>query len=77
MTSPGPSRDPRSSLSTAIAAAAKAVDLDAALAQITAAGRDALGASLGAVFLADPDKPGLILAAADGLPESSSLALDA
>ena len=77
MTSPGPSRDPRSSLSAAIAAAAQAADLDAALATITAAGRDALGASLGAVFLADPDKPGLVLAASDGLPTSSTLAQDA
>jgi diguanylate cyclase (GGDEF)-like protein len=38
---------------------------------------DALGASMGAIFLADPDRAGLTLAASVGLPASSTLSADA
>ena len=68
VSSDGPSRDPRAGVSAAIAAAARADDLDAALAAITQAGVDGLGASMGAVFLTDPDRAGLTLAASSGLP---------
>ena len=56
---------------------ARADDLDAALSAITQAGVDGLGASMGAIFLTDPDRAGLSLAAASGLPVTSTLEADA
>lgn len=77
MTSAGPSPDPRSRLSTAIAAAANGVDLDATLAAILDLGVDALGAAMGAVFLDDPDRSTLELAVASGVDDRAGLARDA
>ena len=77
MSSDGPSRDPRAAVSTAIAATAGATDIDAALTAIVQAGVDGLGASMGALFLTDPDRAGLTLAAAAGLPPTSTLEADA
>jgi diguanylate cyclase (GGDEF)-like protein len=76
VSSDGPSRDPRAAVSAAIAAAARADDLDAALAAITQAGVNGLGASMGAVFLSDPDRAGLTLAGSSGLAVDSTLAHD-
>jgi diguanylate cyclase (GGDEF)-like protein len=73
--SAGPSRDPRSTLSAAITAVATAADLDAALRAILQAGSQSLGAISAAVLLADPDRPGLQLAAADGLDADAAAAL--
>ncbi len=73
MTSDGPSRDPRSSLSAAIAAASMGGELDMALQGILDAGVDGLGASMAAIFVQDPDRAGLTLAAAVGMPDASLL----
>jgi len=70
----GPSRDTRSSLPAAIAAAASGDDLDATLAAILAVGVEALGPSLAAIFLADPDRPGLTLAVSHGMADPTELA---
>jgi diguanylate cyclase (GGDEF)-like protein len=69
----GPSRDPRSQLPRAISAATASDDLDAALNGILAAGAAALSPTSAAIFLSDPDRPGLTLAASEGVPEESSL----
>jgi diguanylate cyclase (GGDEF)-like protein len=69
----GPSRDPRSSLPAAIAATASGDDLDATLGAILAVGVEALGPSLAAIFLADPDRPGLSIGAAHGMPDPGVL----
>ena len=73
----GPSRDPRTKLPAAIAAAAASDDLDAALEAILAAGVAALSPASAAIFLSDPDRPGLTLAASEGIPEGTSLVVDA
>jgi diguanylate cyclase (GGDEF)-like protein len=73
----GPSRDPRTKLPGAIAAAAASDDLDAALEAILAAGVAALSPASAAIFLSDPDRPGLTLAASQGIPEGTSLVVDA
>jgi diguanylate cyclase (GGDEF)-like protein len=61
----------------AIAAAAASDDLDAALSAILAAGVEALSPGSAAIFLSDPDRPGLTLAASTGIPEGTSLVVDA
>ena len=74
MSSDAPSRDPRSQLQSAIQAAT-ADDLDAALHGILAAAVDGLGASGGALLLADPDRAEQHVAAAIGLDAADALAL--
>jgi diguanylate cyclase (GGDEF)-like protein len=71
----GPSRDPRTSLSAAIASVASTDDLDAALAAVLAAADEALSPSMGAVVIADPDRAGLHLAAAHGIDDAGQVAL--
>lgn len=73
MTTAGPSRDPRASLSAAIAAAAAGDDPDLTLQRILEAAIAGSGAALGAVVLADPDRPGLTLAAASGSASTAEL----
>jgi GAF domain-containing protein len=73
--SDGPSRDPRSTLPAAITAVATAADLDAALRAILQAATESLGAISAAVLLADPDRPGLQLAATEGLDADAAAAL--
>jgi diguanylate cyclase (GGDEF)-like protein len=73
--SDGPSSDHRSTLPTAITAVATAVNLDAALRAILEAGTQSLGAVSAAIMLADPDRPGLQLAAATGLDATAATAL--
>ena len=73
----GPSRDPRTHLPAAIAATAAGDDVDAALGAILAAGVAALAPTAAAIFLSDPDRPGLTLAAWHGVEEGSSLIADA
>jgi diguanylate cyclase (GGDEF)-like protein len=73
--SDGPSRDPRSTLPAAITAVATAPNLDEALRAILGAGTETLGAVSSAVLLADPDRPGLQLAAATGLDAAAATAL--
>jgi diguanylate cyclase (GGDEF)-like protein len=74
--SDGPSRDPRSSLAAAIAAAASGQDVDAGLGAILAAGADALDASLGAILIQDPDRPGLTVVATRGMSDEAAMALE-
>ncbi|HUP55768.1 MAG TPA: GGDEF domain-containing protein [Methylomirabilota bacterium] len=73
----GPSTDPRTQLPRAISAAAASDDLDAALRGILAAGVAALAPASAAIFLSDPDRPGLSLAASDGFAAGSSFVADA
>jgi diguanylate cyclase (GGDEF)-like protein len=72
----GPSRDPRTQLPAAIQAAT-ADDLDRALGGILAAAVAALGASAGAILLADPDRTEPQLAAAIGFSDRETEALAA
>jgi diguanylate cyclase (GGDEF)-like protein len=72
-----PSRDPRSHLPAAIAAAAAGDDLDSSLQAILDAGVAALSPAAAAIFLSDPDRPGLTLAASHAIPRGSSLETDA
>jgi diguanylate cyclase (GGDEF)-like protein len=75
--SDGPSSDHRSALPAAITAVATAANLDEALRAILQAGIESLGAVSAAVLLADPDRPGLQLAAATGLDADAATALAA
>ena len=77
MSSDGPSLDPRSSLPAAIAAASATADLDAALQGILDAGVAGLRPSVAAIFLSNPDRPGLSLAAAHGVSDTGGLVADA
>ena len=77
MASDGPSRDPRTALSAAIAAAASGDEPDAVLGAILEAGLAGLGAAAGAILIADPDRPGLAVAASRGLPDAARLESDA
>jgi len=72
--SDAPSRDPRTHLPAAIEAAT-AGDLDTALTAILASGVAALGPTTAAIFLADPDRAGLQLAATIGLDDDMASAL--
>lgn len=73
MTSADASIDPRSTLSRAIAAATTGGGLDATLTAILQAGVDGLGAAMGAIFVQDPDRPGLVLAASIGVTDVDRL----
>ena len=74
MASDAPTRDPRTDLPAAIEAAT-AEDLDTALTGILAAGVAALGPTTAAIFLVDPDRPGLQVAATIGLDDDMAAAL--
>jgi diguanylate cyclase (GGDEF)-like protein len=73
--SDGPFSDHPSALPAAITAVATAANLDEALRAILQAGTESLGAVSAAVMLADPDRPGLQLAAASGLDAGAATAL--
>ena len=73
----GPSRDPRSALPPAIAAATSGEELDSVLGSILAAGVEALEPAMAAIFLADPDRPGLALGAVHGVTETEPFVLAA
>lgn len=77
MASDGPSPDPRSSLSRAIAVAAAGGELDATLQAILQVGAEALGATMAAVLVQDPDRAGLAVAASVGMPDVAGLERDA
>ena len=66
MSTDGQPSDPRISLPGAIEAVAGRGDLDAALHGILDAGMAALRPVMGAIFISDPDRPGLQLAASHG-----------
>lgn len=77
MSSDGPVTDPRASLATAITEAVVAADLDAALQGVLDAGVAGLRPAFAAVFLSDPDRPGLTLAASHGVADAEALTRDA
>ena len=70
--------DARASLSAAIEAVAGAASLESALDGVLAAAVAGLGPSIGAIFLSDPDRPGLQIAASHGLdgPALAQLVID-
>jgi diguanylate cyclase (GGDEF)-like protein len=68
----GQPRDPRASLSTAIDAIASAATLETMLEGVLAAAATALTPSMGAVFVSDPDRPGLQLVAWHGLDAAAA-----
>ncbi len=59
--------DPRASLASAIDAVAGAGTLEAMLDGVLAAAVAGLGPSMGAIFVSDPDRPGLQLVASHGM----------
>ena len=77
MSNDGQTIDHLSGLSAAIAAVGGGDDLDATLAGVLAVGVDVLGPSIGAIFLSDPDRAGLVLAAVHGMPEPAAAGLAA
>jgi diguanylate cyclase (GGDEF)-like protein len=68
-----PVRDPQSVLAEAAAIVARSSDLDAALEVLLQLAIDAAGGSDAAVFLQDPDRPDLQLAASAGLSADAAL----
>jgi diguanylate cyclase (GGDEF)-like protein len=68
-----PVRDPQSILAEAAAIVARTSDLDAALEALLQLAIDAAGGSDAAVFLQDPDRPDLQLAASAGLSADAVL----
>jgi diguanylate cyclase (GGDEF)-like protein len=71
----GPPTDPRASLAHAIEAVARGGDLDVVLRGVLATAADTLGATIGAVFVSDPDRPGLQLVATHGMDEIATARL--
>src|SRR3954454_18044981 len=71
-----PSSDPRASLVRAIGSVARNGDIDTILAGILAAAADSLSPSMGAVFVQDPDRPGLHLVAAIGMDDATTSRLE-
>jgi diguanylate cyclase (GGDEF)-like protein len=73
------SRDPRASLSRAIAVVADGGDLAIVLGGILTVAADALGATMGAIFVSDPDRATLQLVSTHGMTAAaqSQLANDA
>lgn len=67
--------DPRTALAAAIESVAHSGDLDTALDAILAAAAAALGAPMGAVFVQDPDRPGLHQVALHGIDTGAGIRL--
>jgi diguanylate cyclase (GGDEF) domain len=65
----GQSSDPRASLSRAIEAVAAGSDLEAMLDGVLAAAVAALHPAMGAIFVSDPDRPGLQIIAWHGMDQ--------
>lgn len=78
MSTDGQTNDPRVSLPAAIEAVAGGVTLEDMLHGVLAASVAGLGATMGAIFLSDPDRPGLQIVASHGMDEAalSRLAID-
>jgi len=74
----GQTSDPRVSLPAAIEAVAGGITLEDTLAGVLAASVAGLGATMGAIFLSDPDRPGLQIGASHGMDDValSRLAID-
>jgi diguanylate cyclase (GGDEF)-like protein len=70
-----PHRDPRASLIAAINGVARGDDLETALDAVLSAAVLALGPTMGAVLVQDPDRPGLQPAASHGFNEAAIVQL--
>jgi diguanylate cyclase (GGDEF)-like protein len=66
-----PSRDPRASLIDAIDGVALGGDLETALDRVLSSALRALGSKMGAIFIQDPDRPGLQRVASHGFSETA------
>jgi diguanylate cyclase (GGDEF)-like protein len=73
----GQTSDPRASLSTAIQTIAGAGTLEAMLDGVLAAAVAGLHPAMGAIFVSDPDRPGLQLVASHGMDEAAAARLSA
>jgi diguanylate cyclase (GGDEF)-like protein len=71
----GPPTDPRASLIAAINGVARGDDLETALDAVLSAAVLALGSTMGAVLVQDPDRPGLQPAASHGFNQAAILQL--
>jgi diguanylate cyclase (GGDEF)-like protein len=71
----GQTSDPRASLAPAIEAVSAAGTLEAMLDGVLAAAVTGLTPSMGAIFVSDPDRPGLQLVASHGMDEDATGAL--
>jgi diguanylate cyclase (GGDEF)-like protein len=69
--SPASNRDPLSILSAGAAVAARSSDLEEALSALLRLGAEATDAPSAAIFLEDPDRPGLQLVASHGLDDDA------
>jgi diguanylate cyclase (GGDEF)-like protein len=67
--------DPRTSLPGAIDALARGGELEAVLGGVLAAGAAALRPVMGAIFISDPDRPGLQLVATHGMDDLATARL--
>lgn len=75
MSTDGQSSDPRTSLPGAIGALARGGDLETVLGGVLLAGEGALQPVMGAIFISDPDRPGLQLVAAHGMDDLAAARL--
>jgi diguanylate cyclase (GGDEF)-like protein len=73
----GQTSDPRASLAAAIEAVAGAGTLEAMLDGVLAAAVAGLGPAMGAIFVSDPDRPGLQLVASHGMDVDADARLSA
>ena len=71
----GQPSDPRASLAPAIEAVSAAGTLEAMLDGVLAAAVAGLAPSMGAIFVSDPDRPGLQLVASHGMDEGATAGL--
>lgn len=71
MPNDGATSDPRASLAAAIVAVAAADDLDSSLDALLSAAEVALRPAMAAIFIADPDRAGLQLAASRGMDDAA------
>lgn len=71
MSTDGPSRDPLASLIAAIDGVAQGGDLETALDRVLSSALQALGSKMGAIFIQDPDRPGLQRVASHGFSETA------
>ncbi len=71
MSTDRPSTDPRAALTGAIEAVARSSGLEGALDGVLAAAADVLRPTMGAIFISDPDRPGLQLVASHGMDETA------
>ena len=77
MSTDGQASDPRASLSAAIEAVTGAGSLEAMLDGVLAAADAGLAPAVGAIFVSDPDRPGLQLVASHGMDDEAITRLEA